>query len=152
MLLKVLVLAHPLLDGLHARREHLVHVLHVRADGAARLVAVAAERALVGPLAGVLALVGGQRLLALELLLAEAALELWLLVRAHVLGQLRLADAGPAAYGALQLLVGGVLEVAVRLELGLRLEGDHADLAGGWKGGGSIENIFGLNFSLQNGC
>ena len=108
-------------------------MLHVRADGAARLVAVAAERALVGPLARVLALVGGQRLLALELLLAEAALELRLLVRPHVLGQLRLADAGPAAHGALQLLVRGVLEVAVRLELGLGLEGDHADLAGGYR-------------------
>ena len=103
----------------------------MRADGAARLVAVAAERALVGPLARVLALVGGQRLLALELLLAEAALELRLLMRPHVLGQLRLADAGPPAHRTLQLLVGGMLEVAVSLELGLRLKGYHADLAGG---------------------
>ena len=73
-----LLLADPLLDGLHAWPNDLVHVLHVRPEHSVRLVAIAAHGTHKGPLARVLPLVCQQGCAALEHLLAEAALELGL--------------------------------------------------------------------------
>ena len=74
-----------LLNGLHARRQHPVHVLHVCAEDVVGLVAVAADGAGEGPLPRVLPLMDQQRLSGLEHLLAVAALELGLLVLQLVL-------------------------------------------------------------------
>ena len=71
-----LLLADPLLDGLHAWPNDLVHVLHVRSEHSVRLVAVAAHGTHKGPLASVLPLVRQQGRPTLEHLLAKAALEL----------------------------------------------------------------------------
>ena len=79
--LKVLPLPDPLLEaGLGARLDDLVDVRLVRVEGAAALEAAVADVADEGPLAGVLELVRGQRLLALHLLLAVPALQVGLLV------------------------------------------------------------------------
>ena len=108
-----------------------MNVLHVGAEDPAGLVTVATDAALVRPLARVLPLVGGERLLALELLLAVAALELRVLVLAHVHPQVGYAVGALPAQLALVLLALRVLHGPVPLHLGVRLEGQEADGAGG---------------------
>ena len=79
--LKVLPLPDPLLEaGLGARLDDLVNVRLVRVESAAALEAAVADVACEGPLARVLELVRCQRLLALDFLLAVAALQVGLLV------------------------------------------------------------------------
>ena len=106
---EILALANPLLDGLHAGPEDLVHMLHVRPEHGVGLVAVAAHGAHKGPLACVIPLVRQQGRPALEHLVAVAALELRLPVLLLVVPYLgRVAEALPAEL-ALVLLVARVL-------------------------------------------
>ena len=101
----LLVLANPLLDGLHPGPEDLVDVLHVRPEHGVGLVAVAAHGAHKRPLARVLPLVRQEGSPALEHLVAEAALELGLPVLLLVVPDLGGVPEALAAELALVLLV-----------------------------------------------
>ena len=125
------LLADPLLRHLGPRAQDLVHAPLVLPEGRERLVAVAADGTLEGRLARVAPLVRHQPVPALEHLLAEAALELRVLVLAHVHPQVGYAVGALPAQLALVLLALRVLHGPVPLHLGVRLEGQEADGAGG---------------------